>query len=291
MVSRCSLPLRLGVAALAALTLLVGPASAGAKTSPAEQAVARVRTVLTNAESAGAVAAPDVARYRASLRQTMSVLRALDTPSKRSRYDQLAAQLVTMAAIADRGALTAERFPALFHQLDANRIWFAAKGPPGALSRVHVGADPIVYGYFPGSGLVIHPLFNWSQANSYWFAKDYARMQQLIDALAPLVVPQPGGWATWEYLFDYGNGKAPWRSAMPHAVAMQALVRASQATGNPGDLALAQRLAPGLGVPTTSGGLLSPDGSRWWPLYSFDPGLRVLNGDLQVLVSLYDYAN
>ena len=40
-----------------------------------------------------------------------------------------------------------------------------------------------------------------------------------------------------------------------------------------------------------AGGLLvnSPSG-RWWPLYSEQPSLRVLNGDLQAVISLYDYA-
>jgi hypothetical protein len=179
----------------------------------------------------------------------------------------------------------------LFRQLDANRVWFAASGPPGPLARVSVPGDQLVYAYYPGHGLQLQPLFNWTKVNSYWFAKDYAGMQTLIDELAPLAVPQPGGWVSWEYAFDYPGSRAPWLSGMAQGVAIQALARGWEATHNERDLALAQRALPGLGRRLADGGLLveSPLG-RWWPLYTERPSLRVLNGDLQTVISLYDYA-
>jgi hypothetical protein len=196
-----------------------------------------------------------------------------------------------MAAVADRGALTPERLPAFFRQLEANRAWFAAKAPPAALARVQVPGDPLVYGYYPDHGLQLQPLFNWTKANQYWFAHDYAGLQAMVDALAPLAVPQPGGWVAWEYLWDYGSGKAPWKSGMAEGVALQVLARAWQATGSTADLDLAHRVLPGFGVPTSSGGLVDASTPGWWPLYAFDPAHRVLNGDLQVVISLYDYAS
>ena len=116
-----------------------------------------------------------------------------------------------LAVITMRGKLSAGRMPAAFRQLDANRRWFAANPPPAPLARVQLPGDPLVYGYYPGSGLVLQPLFNWTQANQLWFADDGPGMQALIDALTPLAVRERGGWLTWEYLFDYGGGKAPWR--------------------------------------------------------------------------------
>ena len=78
---------------------------------------------------------------------------------------------------------------------------------------------------------------------------------------------------------------------MAQGVAIQALARAWQATHDPEDLALAQRALPGLGRSLAAGGLLgSAAGGRWWPLYAEHPSLRVLNGDLQTVISLYDYA-
>ena len=96
---------------------------------------------------------------------------------------------------------------------------------------------------------------------------------------------------SWEYSFDYPGSRAPWLSGMAQGVAIQALARAWQATQNRDDLALARQALPGLGRPLAAGGLLGrSSGGRWWPLYAEDPSLRVLNGDLQTVISLYDYA-
>jgi flagellar hook assembly protein FlgD len=271
---------------LAVLMVVAAPAPA-ASLHDAQRAATRVRSAighmtLTPAQKAG---------YRSSVSSALRVVRALASPAKQTRMSELASQLTQMSAIAARGQLTAGRMPELMHQLDANRIWFAARQPPGALSRVTVGSDPIIYGYYPGHGLQIQPLFNWTQANGLWFDKNYTGLQRLIDALAPLMVAEPGGWATLEYMFDYGSGRAPWRSGMPQGVAIQVLAREWQATQNAADLDLAQRMLPGFDIPTTDGGLLDPSGQRWWPLYAFDPGERILNGDMQVVISLYDYAS
>ena len=169
---------------------------------------------------------------------------------------------MTLATITARGKLTPGRMQPLFRQLDANRIWFARSGPPRPQARVTVAGDPLVYAYYPGHGLQLQPLFNWTKVNGYWFAKDYAGMQKLIDRLAPLAVRQPGGWVSWEYAFDYPGSRAPWLSGMAQGVAIQALARAWQATQNPEDLALAQRALPGLGRSLAAGGLLRQLGER-----------------------------
>ena len=221
----------------------------------------------------------------------MRVVRTLDLPSKARRRDELGSQIVMLATLASRGDLTPARMRPLFRQLDANRVWFAASGPPKPVARVSVPGDPLVYAYYPGHGLQFQPLFNWTKVNGYWFAKDYAGMQQMIDGLAKLAVPQPRGWISWEYAFDYPGSRAPWLSGMAQGVAIQALARAWQATHDPDDLALARRALPGLGLPLADGGLLGRSrAGRWWPLYRENPSLRVLNGDMQTVISLYDYA-
>ena len=286
--------LRCTVFLLALATLLVARAEAApasVSVGQAEEAATAVRKVLTVASDAGRLTPDAVHGYRRSLRRAMGVVRTLDLPSKAGRRDELGSQIVTLATIAARGKLTAPRLPALFRQLDANRVWFARSGPPGALARVSVPGDPLVYAAYPGHGLQFQPLFNWTKVNGYWFAKDYAGMQAMIDELAPLAVPQPGGWVSWEYAFDYPGSRAPWLSGMAQGVAVQALARAWQATQEPRHLALARQALPGLGVPLAAGGLVSESpGGRWWPLYAEQPSLRVLNGDLQTVISLYDYA-
>ena len=159
-------------------------------------------------------------------------MRTLDSPGKARRRDELGSQIVMLATLASRGELTPARMRPLFRQLDANRVWFAASAPPRPVARVSVPGDPLVYAYYPGHGLQLQPLFNWTKVNGYWFAKDYAGMQELIDRLAPLAVPQRGGWVSWEYAFDYPGSRAPWLSGMAQGVAIQALARAWQATHN-----------------------------------------------------------
>jgi hypothetical protein len=283
--------------------LVAAAALAAMLTARPEAALARV-TVGQTARAAGSVrkTLAVVARsghltvdqrygYRRSLRQAMRVVRTLDLPSKARRRDELGSQIVMLATLASRGDLTPARMRPLFRQLDANRVWFAASGPPKPVARVSVPGDPLVYAYYPGHGLQFQPLFNWTKVNGYWFAKDYAGMQQMIDGLAKLAVPQPHGWVSWEYAFDYPGSSAPWLSGMAQGVAIQALARAWQATHDPADLALARRALPGLGLPLADGGLLGRSrAGRWWPLYAENPSLRVLNGDMQTVISLYDYA-
>ena len=149
-----------------------------------------MRNTLTIASEAGRLTAAERYRYRRSLRLAMGVVRTLDLPAKAQRRDELGSQIVMLATLASRGKLTPRRMQPLFRQLDANRVWFGRSAPPKRLAQVSVPGDPLVYAYYPGHGLQFQPLFNWTKVNGYWFAKDYAGMQALIDELAPLAVPQ-----------------------------------------------------------------------------------------------------
>ena len=283
------------IAIAVVLSALLATHAEAARASVSEQqtahAAASVRSTIAAASKAGRLTAAERYRYKRSLRLALRVARTLDLPSKARRHDELGSQILMLATLASRGKLTPPRMRPLFRQLDANRVWFAASGPPSPLARVSVPGDLLVYAYYPGHGLQFQPLFNWTKVNGYWFAQDYAGMQALIDELAPLAVPQRGGWVSWEYLFDYPGSRAPWLSGMAQGVAIQALARGWQATHNGRDFALAKRALPGLGRRLAAGGLLVESArGRWWPLYTEDPSLRVLNGDLQAVISLYDYA-
>ena len=281
------------VAGALAATLTAWPDAALARVTVGQtvHAANSVRNALSGASKSGRLTIDQRSQYRGSLREAMRVLRTLDSPSKARRRDELGSQIVMLAALASRRALTPDRMRPLFRQLDANRVWFAGSAPPKPAARISVPGDPLVYAYYPGHGLQLQPLFNWAKVNQYWFAKDYAGMQELIDRLAEVAVPQRGGWVTWEYSFDYPGSRAPWLSGMAQGVAIQALARAWQATQSGKDLELARKALPGLGRPLADGGLLVESArGRWWPLYAEEPSLRVLNGDLQTVISLYDYA-
>jgi hypothetical protein len=103
---------------------------------------------------------------------------------------------------------------------------------------------------------------------------------------------QRGGFLAWEYLVPFGSGAPPWISGMTQATGAQALARGRRALGARGaGFARAARSAlgafdapPPLGIAVASG-----RGTRY-TMYSFSPGLRIYNGELQALIGLRDLA-
>ena len=202
---------------------------------------------------------------------------------------ELGAVVKTLEGIAARGQLTASRLPALFLTLQRNREWWTT-GPllsPGR--RVGFDGSQIVWQYYPGAGIQIQVLGTFGKVNALWGARSTAALGQAVDELLPLAAERAGGLA-WEYYFDYRAGKAPWVSSLAQGTALQALSRAAQRLRRKDDvypytsraLAIFQRPAPeGVRVPAGAG--------VHYAQYSFEPGLRILNGFIQSLNGLYDY--
>jgi hypothetical protein len=111
----------------------------------------------------------------------------------------------------------------------------------------------------------------------------------MLDRLADLASTR-GGFKTWEYYFAFGGGAPPWTSGLSQGTAIQAFARGFELLGDPrykqvGHDALgAFEKAPPVGVRVASNG-----GSHYL-IYSMSPGLRVLNGFLQAVTGLYDFA-
>ncbi len=145
----------------------------------------------------------------------------------------------------------------------------------------------LVYRYFPGRCLEFHPLANFGALNARVAANDADGAQRLADALIARGVYQRGGGIAWEYYFDYSGGRAPWLSGMAQAVAAQAFARAAalvpeEATALMREARAAYRVIPGRLLTSVAAG-------PWIRLYSFQ-SLRVLNAQLQAVVSLQSYA-
>jgi D-glucuronyl C5-epimerase C-terminus len=117
------------------------------------------------------------------------------------------------------------------------------------------------------------------------------QLHALLDRLVSLA-SERGGFTAWEYFFAFGGGTPPWISGLAQGTAIQALTRGTQLLRDPryakvarGALGAFERRPPiGVRAPSTSGV------GRHYLIYSFATGLRVLNGFLQSLVGLYDYA-
>jgi len=275
-------PLRGNIAAAAA-TLAAGmalpatPASAARKADP-------VRTTIDRALTAGRIDAEQRAGYVASYSGARRTLRGLSG----QRRAELGYVLGTLRSFARQKRLTARLRP-MFLILDRNREWWAKAGPPGSGARLTFGASRVIFQYFPGNGLQIHPLANFGKLNGYWQGRRNSDLRSLASDLVSLGVKR-NGYLAWEYYFEFGGGRPPWVSGMAQGTAMQALARAGERLADP---ALTQAGRRGLGAfdQRTPRGIRVPQSNGdWYALYSFAPKLYVLNGHLQAVNGLRTHA-
>jgi hypothetical protein len=288
----------------------VPPASAkaGARAASSKS----VTKAIARARGRHTISAAAATRYRSSYSKA---IHARNRQGGRNRRE-LGAVIATLQGIAARGKLTGSRMPALFLQLDRNRQFWRGSpnfpvrtdlapdpchGPPSnnpAGARIVFQGSQLVYQYYPGQGLQIQPLANFGMANGLVThcrhdpsTCDRATLKQLLDELVA-IRSRRGSFTTWEYWFYFGGGVPPWTSGMSSGTAIQALARASQRSilNDKRYLKVARsalgvfRAAPPLGVRVRSGRGYD------YLLYSFAPGERVLNGFLQAITGLYDYA-
>jgi hypothetical protein len=112
----------------------------------------------------------------------------------------------------------------------------------------------------------------------------------MLDELLPLAAERAGGVA-WEYYFNFGGGRPPWVSGMAEGTAVQALSRAAKRLHREADvLPVAKRALGIFEAPTPQGVRVPAAHGDHYAIYSFAPSLRVLNGFIQSLIGLYDYA-
>src|SRR5688572_1292769 len=209
---------------------------------------------------------------------------------------QVARVLGIMTSLARNGALDGGRMPALFLQLRRN-IEFWEKEPDVSLgARVSFGRDPMVLQHYAGYGLQIQPLGNFGKANGLWTECQEQpedckpnRLRALLTSMLR-VRSWRAGFRAWEYWFPFGGGFPPWTSGMATATGMQALSRAAVFLGEPRFMEAARAALPVfLKGPPIAVRISSGRGSHYL-LYSFAPGLRVLNAFLQAITGLHDFA-
>ncbi len=209
---------------------------------------------------------------------------------------ELAAVVGVVDALAAERRLTPSRLPAVFLTLRRNvEVW----GRPGAAPahRTTFPGDPVVFQHYPGRGLQVQHLASWGVVNG--LAGHCLRIAQRggdcprerlrrgLDRLAGLA-SRRGDFLAWEHLFAFGGGRAPWISGMTQGTAVQALARGARVLGEPAYLRLARRALGAFEAPPPVGVAAQAPGGRHFLMYSFDPGLRILNGDLQAVSGLRD---
>jgi hypothetical protein len=248
---------------------------------------------LTRAVRARGIAASDQRRWRRWYVLSLRTLRKL----RGARDTQLRYVIDSVEALALARQLTPTRMRAAFLQLERNRQYWRALPYPAAGDQVSFRGSQILFQYFPGEGLQIHPLSTFKKATHlHGFCErgeagcDEDALRTLLDEMSYLAVDRGRGFIAWEYLFHFGGGAPPWMSGMAQATGIQALGRAAVLLNQPAYVETARRALgafetpPPIGVRTTG-----PAGGVHYLQYSFAPRLYIFNAFLQSEIGLYDF--
>lgn len=248
------------------------------------------RNVATELARLERIRAISTGAYRHYLGSLNAALKAV-THLQGTRRAELEAVIENVHWITAGGMLTPSRLPALSLTLDRNRKWWT-RGPllsPG--QRVEFAGSQLVWEYYPGQGIELQELGSFGPIDSMYHGgpKYYPRIHELLAELIPLAAHRGGG-ITWEYYFNFDGGTPPWTSAMSQGTAIQALAEASEAFHDSKYLDLARQALPVFHETSPTGVSVTTRLGRRFLLYSFAPGAAVINGFLQALIGLYDYA-
>jgi D-glucuronyl C5-epimerase C-terminus len=206
------------------------------------------------------------------------------------RETQMRAVLLTVEEIAARRQLIPSRIGPLWLTMERNLEWWNEGPLLASGKRVEFEGSELVWQYYPGQGLQLQMLGNFGKLNGLWGGRENDRLAFMLDELLPLAAERAGGLA-WEYYFAFGGGRGPWVSGLAQGTAVQALARAATRLKRQADvLPVAQRALAIFEAPTPQGVRVPAEHGDHYAIYSFAPDLRVLNGFIQALVGLHDYA-
>ncbi|HUR87095.1 MAG TPA: D-glucuronyl C5-epimerase family protein, partial [Solirubrobacteraceae bacterium] len=207
-----------------------------------------------------------------------------------ARRVALSAVLRNLEAIAAAGELVVSRLPALFQTVARNRQWWSNGPLLRHGRRVSFEGSRLVWQFYSGEGLQIQWLGTFGKANGLWQGLKYdPQLRELLDEALTLAAQRAGGIA-FEYLFRFDGGRPPWVSGLAQGTAVQALARAAVRLGEPRYFEAARA---GLGIfrePPPAGVRVATPAGAHYLIYSFAPGLRVLNAFTQSLNGLNDFA-
>lgn len=267
-------------------------APTGAATPVPSASAARARSSLSTPAGAlltlahgGALSASDYRRYLGDYRLARRSLGRL----RGTRRSELGAVLANVQAIAAAGGFAPSRLPALFLTLERNRQWWTTGPLLSDGQRVSFPGSRLVWQYYAGQGVEIQWLGTFGAANGLFQAGDDGSLRALLAEAVPLASARAGGIA-WEYLFRFDGGRPPWTSSLSQGTAIQALARGGTRLGEPAFLDAARRALGIFSVAPPVGVRINTQFGAHYLQYSFAPRERILNGFIQSLVGLRDYA-
>src|SRR5690349_15796632 len=219
--------------------------------------------------------------------------KAMEKKLTGTRKVELGGVIRDLDGMAARGSFSQpSRLPALFLTLQRNREYWASQPLLNAGARLSFPGSELVWQLYPGHGLQIQWLGTFGKLNGYWSGgKRYdGRAGALLDEALPLATERAGGLA-WEYLFPFDGQNPPWVSSLAQGTGLQAMARSATR------LQRQQEVFPialrGLGIFQTAppeGVRVPADNGAHYLQYSGLPKLFIINGFVQSLVGLYDFA-
>jgi hypothetical protein len=259
--------------------------------SSGERAVTRA---LRRALRTRRIERPDYARWRRGHKRARRTVRRL----RGARRAQLGYVVASVERLALARRLIPSRMPVAFLQLERNRQYWRKLPYPASGDRVSFRGSELLFQYFPGRGLQLHPLATFKRANLIHGACERAEpgcdpdaLRALLDEMATLSVRRGRRFVAWEYLFDFGGGAPPWMSGMAQATGIQALARAAVLLAEPRYVEVARRALAAFEAPPPIGvRTVGPVGGVHYLQYSFAPRLYIFNAFLQSLIGLHDFA-
>ena len=268
--------------------------TAGAAATSTARGRRAVRRALVKTLRAKKISRP---RYRRWKRQYLLARRTLRR-LRGARRAQLGYVVSSVERLARGRRLIASRMPVAFLQMTRNRQYWRKLPYPASGDRVTFARSEILFQYFPGQGLQLHPLSTFKKANLIHGACvreepacDPEALALLLDEMETLAVRRGRRFIAWEYLFDFGGGAPPWMSGMAQATAIQALGRAAALLDQPHYLKTARRaLGAFETLPPAGVRAVGPAGGIHYLQYSFAPRLWIFNAFLQSLIGLYDFS-
>jgi hypothetical protein len=207
-----------------------------------------------------------------------------------TRRAELASVIANVQQIAAAGELIPSRLPALFLTLERNVQWWSGEELLAPDQRVSFPESHIVWEYYPGQGIEIQWLATFGEANGYYLeGHENTQLQELLNEVIPLATQRAGGIA-WEYFFHFDGGAPPWTSGLSQGTALQALARAYSRLKEAAYLTAAKQALGIFQTPPPAGVRVAGSAGTLYAEYTYAPTDRILNGFIQALNGLYDYA-
>lgn len=272
------------VGLLTCVAALLAPATTLATAAPDP-----VTRVIAAATSKQQITISEARELRATWAASATAARRARTPARRANIVAVRAYTRNLAV---RGALTGDRLrPAMLSVWATTKIMRTGVYPSHE-GEIVIPGEEAVFTYYSNRGVQFQPFETFKRGMGRIYAKDVVGARAIADRMLELSTTRSNT-RNWEFFFPFGGPSRPWTSAISQAEGLLFFHRLAlalpEAERGP-YVEAAAAMVRSLARPTSSGGLAAPEGNgRFYVMYSFNPGQRILNGHLEAILNLHRY--